>query len=105
MMSMVEYKPGVVSDPRKTPAVAIAAMSIFWPSFLSAAAMTGLFFSALDPTELLVFGKPIEVSRHEAYGMGFMIFWAFSAISSAMTYVLTRPPVSSPDELDSRESS
>lgn len=105
MMSMVEYKPGVVSDPRKTPPLAIAAMSIFWPSFLSAAAMTGLFFSALDPTELLVFGKPIEVSRHEAYGMGFMIFWAFSAISSAMTYVLTRPPVSSPDELDSRESS
>ena len=104
-MSMVEYKPGVVSDPRKTPPVAIAAMSIFWPSFLSAAAMTGLFFSALDPTELIVFGEHIEVGRHESYGIGFMVFWAFSALSSAITYVLARPPVSSPDELDSNESS
>ena len=71
-------------------------MSIAWPSFLAATAMTGLFFSFFDPQDMLLFGEPIELSRRETYGLGFMAFWAFSALASGMTYVLARPPRSKP---------
>lgn len=85
-----------VRDIRQTPCMARAAMSIAWPSFLAAAAFTGLFFSSVDPEELMIFGMPLELSRREAYGLGFMIFWGFSALSSSMTYLLARPPQSDP---------
>lgn len=83
-----------VRDPRLTPSLARAAMCIAWPSFLAATALTGLFFSSFDPHELLVFGMPLELDRREAYGLGFMLFWGFSALSSGMTYLLARPPKS-----------
>ena len=73
-----------------------------WPSRLAktretapgAAALTGLFFSSVDPNELIVFGQHIDIGRREAYGLGFMIFWGFSALASGMTYLLARPPKS-----------
>jgi hypothetical protein len=71
-------------------------MSIAWPSFLAAAALTGLFFSSVDPNELVLFGVELELDRREAYGLGFMVFWGFSALASAMTYMLARPPESKP---------
>jgi hypothetical protein len=83
-----------VRDVRQTPCMARAAMSIAWPSFLAAAALTGLFFSSVDPNELIVFGQHIDIGRREAYGLGFMIFWGFSALASGMTYLLARPPKS-----------
>ena len=85
-----------VRDHRETPCLAKAAMSIAWPSFLAAAALTGLFFSSVDPNELVVFGVELELERREAYGLGFMVFWGFSALASAMTYMLARPPESNP---------
>ncbi len=83
-----------VRDVRQTPCMARAAMSIAWPSFLAAAALTGLFFSSVDPNELIVFGQHIDIGRREAYGLGFMVFWGFSALASGMTYLLARPPKS-----------
>jgi len=87
-----------VRDPRLTPCMARAAMSIAWPSFLAATAFTGLFFSSVDPSELLIFGMPLEIGRREAYGLGFMIFWGFAALASGMTYLLARPPRPGPPE-------
>ncbi|MFM1880608.1 MAG: hypothetical protein RLZZ344_842 [Pseudomonadota bacterium] len=85
-----------IEDPRQTPCLARAAMSIAWPSFLAATALTGLFFSLFDPHDLLLLGEHIELGRRESYGLGFMVFWAFSALASAMTYVLARPTQSVP---------
>ena len=85
-----------VRDPRLTPCMARAAMSIAWPSFLAATALTGLFFSSVDPNELVIFGVPLDLGRREAYGLGFMIFWGFAALASSMTYLLARPPKSEP---------
>lgn len=85
-----------VRDIRGTPCMARAAMSIAWPSFLAATALTGLFFSAVDPQDLTLFGVPLSLSRREAYGLGFIAFWGFSALSSSMTYLLARPPQSDP---------
>lgn len=83
-----------VRDSRLTSSLARAAMSIAWPSFLAAAALTGLFFSSVDPNELVIFGVPLDLGRRETYGLGFMIFWAFAALASGMTYLLARPPKS-----------
>lgn len=94
-MASIDSHEGV-EDPRKTPCLARAAMSIAWPSFLAATALTGLFFSVFDPHDMLLFGEPIELGRREAYGLGFMVFWAFSALASAMTYLLARPTQSLP---------
>jgi hypothetical protein len=93
---MAEINQDGVRDHRSTPYFAKAAMSIAWPSFLAAAALTGLFFSSVDPNELVLFGVELELERREAYGLGFMVFWGFSALASAMTYMLARPPESKP---------
>lgn len=95
-MANAEVQEGI-RDTRNTPCFARAAMSIAWPSFLAATAMTGVFFSFFDPQDMLVFGSPIELGRRETYGLGFMAFWAFSALASAMTYILARPPRSAPN--------
>jgi hypothetical protein len=63
---------------------------IFWPSFLVAAAAEVLFFSIVDPSELVVFGEPLVASRIGIYSVGFFLFWAFAAGSSALTCFLQR---------------
>ena len=58
---------------------------ILWPSFLVAGAAEALFFTVFDPTELTFFGETVDVSRIAAYSIGFFLFWAFAATSSALT--------------------
>jgi hypothetical protein len=58
---------------------------ILWPSFLVAGAAEALFFTVFDPTELTFFGETVDVSRIAAYSIGFFLFWAFAASSSALT--------------------
>ena len=36
---------------------------ILWPSFLAAAAGNAVFFTVFDPSELVVFGEPVQASR------------------------------------------
>jgi hypothetical protein len=63
---------------------------ILWPSFLTAAAATGVFFTLVDPAELVVFGHPVELGRMAAYTVGFFGFWLLGAASSLMTCFLQR---------------
>ena len=63
---------------------------ILWPSFLVAAAAEALFFTVFDPTELTLFGEVVNVSRIAAYSIGFFLFWAFAASSSALTCFFQR---------------
>jgi len=60
-------------------------MWILWPSFLVAGAAEALFFTVFDPTELTFFGETVNLSRIAAYSIGFFLFWAFAASSSALT--------------------
>jgi hypothetical protein len=66
------------------------AMWVLWPSFLTAVAAVGAFFSLLDPREFWLFGEHLEISRLGAYTIGFFGFWAVGAGSSALTLFLTR---------------
>lgn len=64
------------------------AIWILWPSFLVAAAAEMIFFALVDPGELVFFGQPLELSRTAIYSMGFFVFWAFAAVSSALSVYL-----------------
>lgn len=66
------------------------AIWIMWPSFLIAGLMTMLFFSLVDPAELVVLGIPLADYRMAAYSGGFFVFWAFSASDSWLTLFLQR---------------
>lgn len=74
------------------------AMVILWPAFLAAAALNALFFSMFDPSDLMMHGVPLEFDKLAAYAIGFGICFVFSAISSFMTWSLTKPPESQPIE-------
>lgn len=66
------------------------AVLILWPSFLVAAAAEMVFFALFDPGELTLFGQPLELSRTAIYSIGFFLFWAFAAASSALTQLLEK---------------
>lgn len=63
---------------------------ILWPSFIVGGIAEALFFTAFDPQDLMLFGDPIRWSREAVYSVGFFIFWAVCAASSAATCFLQR---------------
>lgn len=65
---------------------------ILWPAFLVACAMEFVFFSLFDPSDLTLFGTPMDASRMTIYSVGFFVFWAMGAASSYLTCFLQRSP-------------
>lgn len=63
---------------------------ILWPAFIVAGAAEALFFTVFDPGEMSLFGAPMAVSRVAAYSLGFFVFWALAATSSALTCFFQR---------------
>ena len=61
---------------------------VLWPSFLTAGAGVGVFFSLFDPVELMFFGEPVVLSRLAMYSLGFFAFWIFGAVTSCLTCYL-----------------
>ena len=74
--------------PDKIPGIQ-QAISVLWPSFMTAIAATGLFFSAFDPQDLVPFNLDIEISPMTAYSVGFFIFWLLAIGSSIGTLYFT----------------
>jgi hypothetical protein len=66
-------------------------MFILWPSFIIAGVAEVVFFTIIDPQELYLFGEPVAMSRLGTYSVGFLLFWAITAASSAFTCLLQRP--------------
>jgi len=65
---------------------------VLWPSFLVACAAELVFFSLFDPSDLHLFGQPVEADRMLVYTLGFFALWAIGAVSSAVTVFLSRSP-------------
>ena len=63
---------------------------ILWPSFIVGGIAEGLFFTFFDPADLHFFREPLALSRIAVYSIGFFLFWAFAAASSAFTCFLQR---------------
>jgi hypothetical protein len=66
------------------------AIWILWPSFIVGGVATGVFFTLFDPRELAFFGEELGLTRLAVYSIGFFVFWAFAAASSALTCFFQR---------------
>lgn len=86
-----EFDGELPEPPRPWSAAAQTAAAILWPSFLTAAFATMLFFAFVDP-ELIQHATtpPLDVSRMTGYGIGFFFFWFVTAASSAVSVFLLR---------------
>lgn len=66
-------------------------IAVLWPSFLTAGAATGGFFTAFDPHDLTqLLGYP-DVTRTGAYTIGFFLFWFLTAFSCMLTCYFQKP--------------
>ena len=65
-------------------------MVVLWPAFLMACVATGLFFSLVDPMELIVLDQRVQVHILGAYTIGFFVFWILGILSSGLTALLTQ---------------
>lgn len=65
---------------------------VLWPSFLMACVAELVFFALFDPSDLYLFGVPLEAERMPVYTLGFFAFWTIGAVSSALTVFLAASP-------------
>lgn len=65
-------------------------MIVLWPAFLMACVATGLFFSLVDPMELIILDARLKVNILGAYTIGFFIFWLLGILSSGLTALLVK---------------
>ncbi|HDS0947912.1 TPA: hypothetical protein QDZ34_001122 [Stenotrophomonas maltophilia] len=66
--------------------------AILWPSFVAAGLASVVFFAFVDPLRLQAISFPgSTISRELGYTAGFFMFWAVTALSSAVTWYLQRP--------------
>lgn len=64
-------------------------MRVLWPSFLAAGVCEAVVFTSVDPLDIhSLAGYAAEVSRTGVYTIGFFVFWAITAASSALTLYL-----------------
>ena len=66
------------------------AVWILWPSFIVGGVAETIFFTAFDPAVLLGSADDAGYSRTAVYTLGFFLFWALAAASSAFTCFLQR---------------
>jgi len=75
-------------------------MWVLWPAFLVGGLATAVVFSLVDPSDLSLFGRPIEASREAVYTIGFLLAWLLCALSSALTLYTMPIRLSDTDELE-----
>jgi hypothetical protein len=85
----VPTQPATSQQPQQIPAIQNI-ISVLWPSFLTAAVATIIFFTLFDPVEL---GRllGLELTRMAGYTGGFFGFWFLTSISCALTCYFRRP--------------
>lgn len=71
---------------------------ILWPAFIAAGIAEIVFFTAIDPQQLYLLGRPVALSALATYSIGFLMFWLLCAGSSLMTYFML--PAKVKDTLD-----
>ncbi|MFI8717819.1 hypothetical protein ACIGHF_08020 [Stenotrophomonas sp. NPDC077464] len=74
--------------------------AVLWPSFIAAGLACTVFFAFVDPLRLRDISFPGQAfSREFGYTLGFFMFWAVTALASAVTGYLLRPLPRDDDEL------
>jgi hypothetical protein len=65
--------------------------AVAWPSFFTAGVATAVFFAVVDPLDLAgITWAGVGITREQGYTLGFFMFWACTASSSAFTALLLR---------------
>lgn len=64
-------------------------MVVLWPSFLIACVASGVLFSLVDPDQLILLNRHIQLSNLGVYTIGFFGCWLLGAISSSLTVFLS----------------
>ena len=73
--------------------------AVLWPSFIAAGLACVVVFAFVDPLRLQAISFPgMAISRELGYTAGFFMFWAVTALSSAVTGYLLRPMPNDEDE-------
>ena len=67
-------------------------MWIVWPAFLMAGLLEVLVFAMVDPQDLNWMGHPLGLSRQGIYTVASFVFWIITAVSSALTTLLSMSP-------------
>lgn len=75
---------------KKKPSWASILMVVLWPAFLAACVATGVFFSLVDPLELVVLDARVKMSTHGVHTIGFFAFWLLGIFSSGLTVLLVQ---------------
>ena len=65
------------------------AISLLWPSFITAIIASGVFFAAFNPRDLIPFNLDIDINPLAAYSIGFLLFWLLAFVSSFGTLYFT----------------
>jgi hypothetical protein len=58
---------------------------VLWPAFIAAGLAEVVFFTVIDPQQLYLLGRPVELPPLATYSIGFLMFWLICAGSSLMT--------------------
>ncbi len=66
-------------------------IAILWPSFLTSALATIVFFTLFDPVLLANMAGLPPVSHLGGYTLGFFAFWLLTASTSALTCYFQQP--------------
>lgn len=65
-------------------------IGVLWPSFWMAVILSGVVFSAIDPTLMAIEAGVGEVSHLGAYSIGFFFFWGVCAWSGFFSIIFSR---------------
>ena len=61
---------------------------VLWPAFIAAGIAEVVFFTVIDPKQLFLLGKPVELPDMATYSIGFLMFWIICAGSSLMSWFM-----------------
>ncbi len=65
-----------------------------WPSFLVAGVAEMMFFTGVDPDELVGLRHGLDLSETAIHTLGFFFFWAIGTMASALSLWLAATPLS-----------
>lgn len=61
---------------------------VLWPAFAMAGVAEIVFFTLIDPQQLYLLGRPVDLPPLATYSLGFLLFWLLCAGASLATYWL-----------------
>lgn len=76
----------------------IRALSVLWPSFVTAGVLEMLVFAVVDPQTLMGSSEDaVHLSRQAVYSVTFFVFWGVISIGGWVTAILAQEVCRSPD--------